>query len=266
MSRLLPLLACLLLAGCAAAPPPGSGPATGAPPRPAGLELTGCTGWHGDTPSLPSPLVPGKAPPGWEPDPANPASVVMDGYACSRLSVGPFERPVRIVLDSHTNVNFPPSCNPKGGSTPMAVLGTLWVNDTAVARYLNQTYGLPARASPITDEVQAVGPARAHRWTWGTGHASALNVTEDGTGFVSYATERIFWERGGGVSVLDLALQHDAPPVQHPAVGTAQPPMLLAGGPGGAFLLTTSWYPAIALTGSLTLYHDRACSEPEVGP
>ncbi|MEA3204239.1 MAG: hypothetical protein QOI63_1919 [Thermoplasmata archaeon] len=252
------LLACLLLAGCAAAPPHASPAPPVDPPRPTGLELSGCTGWDAVSTPLPGAAAPGQAPPGWEPRTNAMPSVILTALACSRLALGPFERPVRLLLETHERATPPPAC---WGNLPYGIVASVWVDDVEVAGYLVDRLGLPAHATRFEE---APGPAPGLRtWTWGDPAArSSLTLDGQDAAAVGGPQRNLLWPRGDGIGRLTLALHADSPLESLPTTGTMQPPMLLAGSPGGAFTGTAYWYPHLTASGALALFKDRSCLEP----
>ncbi|MFO1535470.1 MAG: hypothetical protein ABR586_07385 [Thermoplasmatota archaeon] len=255
-----------VLAGCAAPPAP-AGPPAAPTPAPARLELSDCSGWDLSSPvPFLGPTAPGEAPPGWEPDALAPSGVRVGAYGCHRLAVGPLERPVRLLFDAHDHATIPATCKaPANDPAEAFVLHGLWSDDAEAARYLNATFGLPARPTPIAEQAQGLGAAgRLHTWSWGDPQArSTLSVADVGDPWSFSRHVRLFWPHGDGVGMLDLAYTYlDPSRLWRPAQGTLQPPMLLA----GAFAGPVAWQPSFAVAGSFTLYQDRACLKPEAGP
>jgi hypothetical protein len=261
---LLPILV-LLVAGLAACTQPPA-----APPAPVGapghLSLTGCSGWHASIGPLPPALVPGAAPAGWEPPPENLPHVRLDGFECERLGLGPFERgPVHLVVDSHTRATFPAACYPSDFAVT-GLVGTLWVDDDGLARYLAETYGLPARRASVLPESDGTGSAQAHAWTWTDAEGRSTATVPSGVpSQVANRPSLLLWPAGDGIGSLSLTFQDRTVPVgpELAVSGTAQPPALLSALPGGAFAGQGYWSDGFSAEGTFKAYRDTMCTQPE---
>jgi hypothetical protein len=261
------LLALLALAGCIgpdAAPAPAA-PAQTASPIPSELHLSKCEGWQSGSLPFPRSVGPGQGPPEWAPtDPALPtSSVLMVGYRCERISLGPFERgPLHLVLDVHDHADIPQACRDGSPTGAVAfVLSSLWVDDAEVAAVLNQTHGMPARLA----EVQATqaGATAVRTWTWGPKGQppSTLTFADGGDRQPTVPSNLLLlWQRGAGIGGLALFAQREATRVEPPAYGTLQPPMVLASLPLGAFAGTVKPVTTPAIDGSFHAFRDHACS------
>lgn len=303
LAAILPSLAVALLAGCAAgpqasgpgAPGDGTGPVldTGspspaaAPPSPSGdpgpgpgtpaaaaaaadapgLRMSGCIGWSAG-PTVPGPRPSARTPPGWEEDPPGATSSVgLLALDCARVSVGPFERPLRLLVETTTSFLAPETClGSVDAVTVFLVPNTVWLEDAEVAGHLASTFGLDAIVRPLSTEVQQAGGADVHSWSWGLEGQpeSRVQVTDAGSDQAqdSLPDQRLFWAAGGRLARLDLDLTLDGPETAPALVeGTVQPPMLLHDA-GRPFAWTGMWYNAGSVEGRLTLYEDFACEHP----
>lgn len=246
-----------LLAGCAQAPveePPAA-------PDVAGLELTDCVGW---TVLAPAALGAGGSPvpAGWESaDPMH--SVRLEGVECQRVAAGPFERgPVRFVYDAHDRAAPPQACLPDDGSfEAFGVLGTLWIDDAALASFLADTYGMPTRAVPVLEQAQA-GSVPVRGWSWG---GSSAEVADVGGFDLDDTVLKLFWPRGdAGLGMLTVTpTGRDAPLAALPAQGQARAPMLLSTMPEGRFAGAGAWWTMHAAHGTFLLFRDTLCALPE---
>jgi hypothetical protein len=267
-----PLLPALLLlasglAACTEAPPAEGGDGL-APP--AGLSLTGCSGFEAHLGPLPPAVAPGAAPPGWEPSAGNAPSVRMEGFACERIGLARFERPVRLVVDSHTRASIPDACHRSGLRERTGVVGTLWVDDAEVARFLAEAYGLPARPAAIEAAARPGAAGTAHEWSWGDAEGlSQMTLLDAGGGEEANVPTLLLWSRGEGRGVASLGLVYEgrtAAGHELPAFGEASAPALLAALPGGGtFAALGTWSPAFSAEGTFVLYRDGMCEDPEVG-
>src|ERR1051325_8497988 len=146
------------------------------------LALSQCTGFYAVTEGMPKAVAPGQAPSGWEStDPVNSVSVVfMDGYLCHRIHVGPYERgPIAMVWDAHDNADIPDAClQGTTGPTHSQIFNVLLINDSQIATYLQQQYGLPAQYADIDVSAQsAAAPLVLRPWSWALPGQAASNFT-----------------------------------------------------------------------------------------
>lgn len=262
------LLLAASLAACTEAPAPDAGEAVadGGPAlagaRPAALSLSGCSGWETHMEPLPAAAASWETPPGWEPPAGDLPKARMAGLECDRLGLGPFERPVRLVWDSHTHATFPDACHRAEVYEMTSLVGTVWIDDAEVARFLNETYGLPARAATVTPAMQG----QTRTWTWGdAAGTSQVTFLPNPLGEPQDVPILLLWEQAG--RIVSLGLQPDGRtgpvPTELPAFGTLAAPALLASMPGGAFASTAAWSSGFAAEGSFTFYRDLMCEEPE---
>lgn len=218
--------------------------------------------------------MPGQAPPGWEPN--NPGSpfgqVAIEGLECDRFSLGPFERgPVRLVLDQHGQITVPDGCGRNVSySTSFRILNALFVNDAALATYLNQTYNMPTWYSEIQTSTQTLaGGGAIHQWSWGAEgqKASTMSVVDDGTTtLVPKAAERLFWQKDQGIVALEIIRSAKSALFgPRAAEGTLNPPMVWAE-EGGNFAGSSEWYTDFHGDGTFTIYRDLMCKEPVQPP
>ncbi|HUR62835.1 MAG TPA: hypothetical protein VM286_10810 [Candidatus Thermoplasmatota archaeon] len=263
MALLLPVLS-----GCMSHDHAPQAPASPAWP-PNLLELTECTGFSGPSATFPQAVAPGRAPPGWEPTGPGQllAGSVVSGYDCRRVRVGSLERgPLRIVWDAHSNASVPASC--AGNGAAGLVLNVLLVNDTQVASYLHDRFGLPALFTDIQVAAEATGPLVRQEWTWAPfgNPPSTLTVLSDGTAERYTPADRLWWERGTGVGRLDISYARSGSELlTRPSHGTMHPPMLLPP-PNGHFVGSLLYFPALAAEGKVALYADTGCAREEEVP
>ena len=233
------------------------------------IELTHCTGFLAGTTAMPTQVTPGSVPPGWERDPTDPESyVIMSGYECDRVHVGPYERgPVRMVWDVTGNGNVPDSCFEKSGGNPVeAVVNIILFDDEQIANYLHQSYGMPTGVAEIHVSQMPVGALVLRQWSWGVKGQSQSNLTvaDDGSVAPRNWPDVLFWPHSQGVGKLVISYQRNAEAyTERMGYGTLQPPMLLAQLPGGAFAGSATYFPSMAGMGNVTLFKDNQCKQPE---
>ncbi|MEA3203462.1 MAG: hypothetical protein QOI63_1137 [Thermoplasmata archaeon] len=249
-------LAALVLAGCLAAPGTPSR-ADSAPAAPLGLDLhlSGCARWDAQL-VVPAALDHGSVPRGWAG--AQPlATLGLQGWACQRLSLGAFERPVHLILEAHDLAEVPAGCLGNATATRVWVVESAWADDAQVAHALRADYGLPAHQAAIAVQDAGAGPTTLHEWSWA---GSRVTVPDDGTQDRGPPLrDRFFWARGAGVGSLDLAQSATQPAAApRPVQGTAAPPLLFAALP--AFAAPGGWSPHASADGRFTLYEDLACA------
>jgi hypothetical protein len=177
------------------------------------------------------------------------------------MATGPFERgPVRLLFDAHSRAAVPAACwTGRGTFADLRVLNSLWVDDPDIAAYLASAYGMPARFTAIADGVvDGAEGVRLHTWTWA---GSSITLQEDGLLPEGRANaSMLFWARGAGVGSLALSYERTGSAVTgRPVQGTMEPPMLMAGMPGGQFVGTALWYGAASVEGIVTLHGDGRC-------
>jgi hypothetical protein len=293
VSRIVAVLAifAVFLAGCAqhghtrpstesSSPPsisPSPSPSQSPIPAPSnatqisGIELSNCTAFDSSTGPFPRAIAPGQAPPGWEPKAASSSMsyVFMLGYDCHRISVGPHERgPVRIIVDGHDNADTPTDCaaNAPMGSSRI-IISTLLISDRELASYLHTALGLPAINATIQNQTISNG---ASTWTWNVagGSASKVMVVDNMVSASNDQSDRFYWQRGSGIGILDFKYTRQGPAyTNRAAYGNVQSPMLLASQPQGAFVASAAdFYPSLDGTGTLHLYSDNQCKQPEPAP
>jgi hypothetical protein len=282
------LLLCLSLAGCAASKSHGTesgsesisptSTGTGGPHPPLinstyakNVHWNDCEGWQTGFTHPPGEPAGASHDPEW----ANPqiglfTTVVMYGRECQRVSWGPFERPVRMILEHHNFLAPPVSCEPDANTTRQitkgAELASIWVNDTELADYLKATYpGMPVFYSPMQSETRSTGGLLAHTWTWGLGkqNQSRVTILDDQIpgGYYPHGI-RLFWYSSEGVSFMDLVSQYqNAILTDRTANGTLYPPMLW-GYVAQPFAYAGQWTREITMEGDIHAFRDHQCKEP----
>lgn len=231
------------------------------------IVLDKCAGWQVGYPFGAGPAGPkANAPPGWAPSPTDQGSLVFYGVDCQRVSVGPFERPARLVWEVNVYVTPPTNCTigTTGGPT-IGILNDLYLEDPELAAYLGNTYGVPVQVSKITNTTQAAQGTTVHTWTWGpTGMTpSSLNILEDTSTPDTPNSLYMFWQKGAGIGALRAETEVVRPLVgNREAYGTLKPPMQAASVLGGNFAGPGDWNPSFKASGAFSLYSDTNCMTP----
>ncbi|MEA3189647.1 MAG: hypothetical protein QOD77_229 [Thermoplasmata archaeon] len=209
---------------------------------------------------------PGTPPSDWPPATGGVGSdVYVEAYQCERVSWGPYERPMTMVMESHTNLDPPEACRVGGWDTFQA-LASWWVSDRELADFMRTTYGIPVHHGAI-DFLNETGQATStFTATWNeTGtepssmKASQVNQAEGH----SLAALRFFWDWGNGTAMLDLQQdkQYSIAPT-YVVQATMNPPMLLSSLGLPRMVARGAAVPHATLTGDLVLFGDRTCEEP----
>lgn len=255
---------------------PQSPPATPAPPSPpaapaaTSLRMSGCTGWF-VSPVVPGPRPSPRTPAGWEESPPQElATVHMLALDCARVGIGPFERPLRLLVEATSSFTAPAPCLASKATVPTAffVANTVWLEDPEVAAHLAGAFALDAYVRPLTVDAASVGGsggAHALSWSWGLeGEPESRVELLDGGPRAEHdvADLRLFWAAGGGVASLGIDFSVDSPAVAGlPARGAVQPPMLLHDG-GRPFTWPATRFSTGSAEGLFSLYEDLSCERP----
>jgi hypothetical protein len=172
-----------------------------------------------------------------------------------------------MIYETHDYEQDPEGCfpHPTSGSVRTWTLASLWVNDTGLVQYLEQTYpGMPVYYSPIQASVQPNGQLLDHQWTWGLGaqNQSTIHIMDDQLPPDPLSSvDRIFWYSQAGVSFMDLDQAFQDPfKSSRAAYGTQYTPMLW-GYIASNFASYGSWEPAVTMTGKITAFSDHACKD-----
>ncbi len=219
---------------------------------------TGVT-WPADT-------NPARPPANWSADQGGVGSdLSLYLLSCERFNWGPFERPLKMILELHTNMTPPASCT-KGSYEYFQVLNSIWVDDPQVATFLASNLSLPVHLSAITMQTAGTpGLTFTANWSWRpeTGQPSDV-ATTIALGYETHgsARERIAWVAQGRVSLLDM--QQTLSGYLPEAVltpGHMRPPMLLSK-MGDPYPGDGDLYSSGDVEGTLYRFADDQCKEP----
>lgn len=183
----------------------------------------------------------GSLPEGWQDDET--ALSFVFGVECQRVSIGPFERPARIVWQDQRNPSQAGECG-AGSIDQLNYLHAIVTDDDALANHLRETLQMPIEATAIDRALDQTSAINSQTWTFGQHGSSFLqvhNVTEPLEGSI-FPVERLAWRNGlGGISFVEYNMTSDAGTVQA-ARATLQAPFIpgvatevpgLTGGPSG---------------------------------
>ena len=186
---------------------------------------------------------------------------------CERVSWGPFERPMRMVLEYHNDAQPPDSCSPPPGQpTNGAMLAGLWVNDPAFADYVKANYdGIAVYYSDIQNNVSTQGLASTFEWSWGPadGPRTVVRDVDERANAAPDFTEnyRLYFFNATRGAVLDLHLNSPLSPPYTDRLdyGEIHQPMLAADF-SEQYVATGRWDESATMTGTLTFYKDHKCT------
>ncbi|MES2154297.1 MAG: hypothetical protein V4510_04100 [bacterium] len=212
--------------------------------------------WPGNTAPLP--------PPGnWSANEGPGSDTIVDFNACQRIGWGPFERPVKILLELYTNSSFPEAC--RHGSFGYArIVHAVYLDEPVMAAYLRRELGLPAYAATMNYSLEK-GSAWTMRWTWTpdggqTSDVQVSHLASQDSG--SPETYRLVWFTHGHVTMMDLLTRYHNPgQTLGAAPGHMRPPMIDAK-MGDPYLGTGEMWDATSYTGTVYRFNDEFCKEP----
>jgi len=235
---------------------------------PLDLILNNCTGWYAVRSYVGS-TGPGARPEGWE---AAPVTDILSGnsieaYSCARLSLGRFERgPIHVMFETHSNADFPPACVAElPANTSPSVLVNLWVDDSEIGAFMQETYGLPIQVGSFEEAQTDAEVGTLHTWTWAVegGEDSTITIPDDEQPVnQGDHVRRLFWQRESAVLQLEVDLDDLGPNVPPVGFGMFQPPMVMASDTAGIFADTVGWFPQREAAGTFAFYNDMRCEEP----
>jgi hypothetical protein len=225
---------------------------------------TDCVGL-GSAFTWPGQTGPGSHPSGWAPQGHVGSDVHVDLFRCTRLSWGAFERPVSLLVETHDMFDAPDSCR-QGQFDTTFMMNSIWINDTQVAAWLNQTYGMPARYGSIDYQLETTSGLESHRWRW--------NVPGGEASFISFNTSQIhlqpdqyihrwYWYNATAVSFINWTDKWQSSDGQGITPGEMHPPMLYSQsytpnpylGQGGVLY-------SESFEGDIHRFGDLACEKP----
>jgi hypothetical protein len=236
------------------------------------VEWSGCQGWHSQMEYPDQLLHHAQQDPNWGSPTGQSSIISMDAVFCPRVSWGPFERPLNLVIDRHDDQHAPDSCFPDTSNLVLLnTLSSLWVNDRQVADWLKQTYHMPVYYSEISFTNQTLaGPITDHVTTWGlNGSTNEIRIPDEHAApFPETLHNRLFWYNQTGVSMMDMDIESTTPTAYPPFVavadrsarGTVYPPMIVAD-------VSTNYvgqgvWGTYAMTGNIQMFRDHVCKQP----
>jgi hypothetical protein len=233
-------------------------------PIPLGTQWNDCKGmdtiftWPGD-------MGPSKPPGNWSNGKGEGTSVGLVLYQCKRFSWGPFERPVAFVAEVHNNMDPPPDCR-LGTWGTFRALNAFYVNDSAVAKFLRETYGFPAVHANITVADSNSNGIRSTTWQWTPdgGKMSQVSSSEvDAYGQDVTDIERWVWIPDGRVHFLDWEYTETLNEGDLTATpGHMNPPMLYAKSGPDPYVGRGDFLAKINVSAQIQIFGDEECKQP----
>lgn len=290
MKRWVLWMATVIVAGCAtvddsgepnlppANPTPGPAPNTNDTPLPeitmpdaSSMEWTGCEAW-GAGHDWPGGAQHAEHPPGWDPPHDGATYIQLSGWNCKRIHWGAFERgPVSVIMEKHNRLTVPESCYPELStvetSLAFRVLNSIWFNDTEIARFAKEAYGMPAYYSEITESQEAtpLGPMRTMSWglPGAPNEIGVLHYSNTQTSPVPDYEYMMWWFNDTGVSFLDADFTKDTPNINEPRFGhgSFSDPILLSKWPMDHYFLD-EWFGPSSAELRLGQFLDFQCKKP----
>ncbi len=208
-------------------------------------------------------------PPGtWPPEPGGIGSESrIQARACERMSLGPFERPVRFILNTHTNETMPDSCRLGGKWDYFDALAAIYIDDPAVVNYARNELQMPAFYANMSYVYDKQPAAWTMTWSWAADGGERSDIQTSVAAPNIYPTDdpityRYAWVSGGHVSLLDFktsARQLGPPTTAVP--GHVYSPMIEAR-QGSPYLGTGEISDGVDAQGTLHRFNDDQCKDP----
>lgn len=229
---------------------------------PPSFSLVNCAGIKAAS-TLPKTIAGAMPPVGW----AESESQVVEAWVfvldCARLSWGPFERPVRLLLEFHGNANVPVSCQ-RGGVESLDVLTQLWISDGELLPLFSQAFGFEARLA----QIDAVGTNELRAWEFGlpNGEQSYLQSKSRTSDLDAHDVTlgRVFWTNElGGISYSNLLSDLVYDSVGQPLVtGNLEAPFLFSNSDFPVFVGLGDAYSEGTVEVALETFGDKTCEQP----
>ena len=203
----------------------------------------------------------GSLPNGWADD----ELVMSIVYAidCERISIGPFERPAKLVWQEQRNPIEAGACA-EGAIDQLNYLQAMVVDDEALSAFLRTAVQIPLSAAAIRREIESAPPHNIERWAFGPvdqqSELDVANVTDPFSSTV-LPVERLAWvNQLGGISFIEYNMTRDGGLLETSRAkllapfhrGTGLEEAVATGGPMWNF----------ELSGSIHHFRDLACLEP----
>lgn len=205
-------------------------------------------------------------PKGWESGPVLTNTVVLNFYRCERFHWGNFERgPFDFLMELQDYANPPEGCKSEEVNLHLT-LQALWISDSEIASFAEQTYGLPVHLAKFQWNTTYQGDVVQHRLAWSSESQPASHLTWssiDDASFARQTTNRFYWFNESSVSFMDFEETIALPQNQFiPQSGELQPPTLYAQGITKTYLGIGTHYWNGELFANFHQFSDLQCTEP----
>jgi hypothetical protein len=208
---------------------------------------------------------PGTYPQGWMPQ-IDEGVIGSEDFVeliqCSRVAWGSFERPVTLLVESHSKFRAPESC--EGGDTTW-MLHKIWTNDVAFSTFLESAFGLPFGIANFAQTYTNSSTTLTLDWSWQPEGATASDLTT----YVMFPApqdpplkllRRYLWDSGQGITTFDVDYVAKVPTsIEQNAEGNFHDPMLHASTGVSPFVGTADYWRNASASGFVTEYGDYQC-------
>lgn len=236
------------------------------PPIPLSLAGSECTATASDSswPAKTGPASP--VPPGWEAQADLGSDIYLLFFDCSRVSMGSFERPMRMMWELHSKFDYAPECYHQETDL-IWMIASLWVADAELADYLMVNYDLPVLLASFNLTVSVDNNLQTEKLTWKTADSAESDLThvqpvEDILSPFPHSG-RLVWFNETMLSFVDLdyeVMQNQLDPQN--GYGTMKPPMLYASSGIETFAGPTAFYENATFSGKIQRFRDYQCEQP----
>jgi len=208
---------------------------------------------------------PGSPPGNWSSQTGPKSRIYMLFLKCERISWGNFERgPISIIFEAHTNLEYPEKCA-AGTADLLAAMHAVWTDDSQVAAYLNETYGLVVRFAQVRNNDTRTDLMQHVDWQWSVGGQPESVISFDQaiiTPSPAHDDLRFAWFHGSSVWIMDLSEDFTLSSGQTVLTpGTLRPPTLYSD--SGQEVYVGMGEASLSAQSSATLrkYGDAECSQ-----
>ncbi len=190
----------------------------------------------------------------------------MYAWDCHRFSIDGFERPVRMLIEYHTNDTAPESCHLQEMGT-RGILNRVFLDDPELVDYLRVTHGLPTMLSSFNITSRSLpGNGTEIHWMWQpegfpVSSWTLTKISPDRD--FEFDKLRLFWFDDTGVAYIDLERKHTVAEYgdSGPAHMIMREPMLMSALPEEQYD-TALYHENGEVRAEIQHHRDRFCMEP----
>lgn len=239
--------------------------------RPLPLQGNDCQGIDGSYTFI-GDTNPANPPPGWEQDipfDGQGSNLIFEIMSCDRVSWGPFERPLTILIETHSDMEPPQACREESVSGVMYGMIRMWISDAEVASWANATFGLPTLVLEWNETLDTMSEIDTYVWTWSANGQTPSRVEFRTTSALGTAEgqspQRVAWTAGSRLWLADIQRYATQNLGGQPDVFVAelQEPMFLAtAAPARPVVVTGDYVFATSMSYSFLEFGDYECVNP----